>query len=91
MVGSLESPEGYVEGRQLDEKQQAIEACSCPRASGERLATPQCAVDQCVGGSNSILFVKALPGLYCKSAVTYADSHFCTCVNRMHVYLKHGL
>lgn len=71
----------------MDTIQQAIEACSCPRAGEESLATPLCAADGFVEGNNSsVLFVASPAGLACDQLNSYGGKRFCSCQKRLRVY-----
>ena len=74
-----------------DERQQAIEACSCPWAPEENVLAPKCQVENAAGTSHAVLFVKSPTGLYCKQSVNFGSSHICVCKNRLHLYKTYGI
>ncbi len=71
----------------MDERQQAIEACSCPREAGETLLAPKCAADHVMG---AILFVK-YSRITCKHLFSFGYGHFCNCANRFKLYKTYKL
>jgi hypothetical protein len=79
----------------MDEKRLAIASCSCPRPAGHELVAPLCAVEEYVTGQTikgyGLLFVKPPAGLLCKQLNSFGYGHFCTCKNRLQVYLKYRL
>lgn len=79
-----------------DDQQEAIDACSCPRAEGEHLTAPRCPVVKCLGGDGldfGILFIDAaaVPAHYCSHAVYFGTGVTCTCKNRFRVYRAYRL
>jgi DNA-binding MarR family transcriptional regulator len=94
IVENIDSSESG-KGGEMDERQMAIESCSCPRPDGQDLVAPLCAVKQYSGGHsnrrNGVLFVNPPPALMCKQLASFGDGHYCMCGNRLHVYLTYGI
>jgi hypothetical protein len=73
--------------KSIDERQQAIESCSCPREAGEALLAPKCAAEKIIG---TVLFVKGHQ-FSCANFISFADGHICSCANRRELYKIHKL
>ena len=75
----------------MNDRQAAIDDCSCPRGPEEVLRQPKCPVENAAGTSRTVLFVHCPPGLYCKQFVTFGSSHICNCKQRLLVYQTYGI
>lgn len=75
----------------MSEKQNAIDACSCPRAPEEILAAPLCAVELDTGEPGGLLFVSMPAQLDCPEARRFSYGDFCLDQNRLCLYRKYGV
>ena len=66
----------------LDERQRAIESCSCPREAGEILSAPKCAAFELIG---DVMFVKGNQ-FTCEHFFSFGEGHVCNCANRIALY-----
>lgn len=73
----------------LDERQVALNACSCPRSAGEILSAPKCAAKHYIPPFKSdgkpLLFVKN-SHVQCLHLVPLGQDYFCNCANRIKFY-----
>lgn len=71
--------------------QTAIDACSCPRAPGEILAAPRCAVELDTGDLDGPIFVSMPSELDCPMARRMSYGEFCVDQNRISLYREYGV
>lgn len=76
---------------EMTEKQNAIDACSCPRTPGEILVAPLCAVELVTGEREGLLFVTMPAQLVCPEARRFSYGEFCLDQNRLCLYRKYGV
>jgi len=72
-------------------KQDAIDACACPRSPGENLAAPLCSVELDTGVKDGVLFVSMPPQLECPMARRFSYGEFCVDQHRVRVYRHYGV
>lgn len=75
----------------MNEKQDALDACACPRAPGEILAAPSCTVELDTGEQDGLLFVKMPAQLDCPMARKFSYGEFCIDPNRVRLYRRYGV
>lgn len=75
----------------MSEKQNAIDACSCPRTAGEILAAPLCAVELDTGERDGLLFVRMPAQLDCPEARKFSYGEFCLDQKRLRLYRQYGV
>lgn len=83
----------------MNDKEFAIDACSCPRAVGEPLFAPLCTVEFFAGNGDDgvgrrgdgTLLVKSPPNLTCSSATTFGYGNICKCKSRALLYQKYNI
>ena len=68
-----------------------INACSCPRAQGETLAAPLCAVELDTGDRDGPIFVCMPSELDCPMARRMSYGEFCFDRKRISLYREYGV
>lgn len=76
---------------EMSAKQNAIDACSCPRKPEEVLAAPLCTVELDTGEQGGLLFVSMPAQLDCPQARRFSYGDFCLDQNRLCLYRKYGV
>lgn len=69
----------------------AINACSCPRAPGEILTAPLCAVELDTKGRDGPIFVSMPMQLDCPMARRFSYGEFCLDQKRIRLYREYGV
>ena len=80
-----------MESQKIIAKQNAIDACACPRSPGEILAAPRCTVELDMGERDGLLFVSMPAQIDCPEARRFSYGEFCLDQNRIYLYRQYGV
>jgi len=75
----------------IEDRNLAIDSCSCPRPQSKSLPAPFCTVELGTGGEHPVIFVNPPPELYCSHLKPFGNGTYCNCERRQYVYSRFGI